>query len=86
MYEAVLFDTAAFLTLTGDEAGADEVNALLIRAMAGEVVLHAYFVTLTEIEYITLQKTDEATAATGRCRSRSANYVVAPFGCQRCVN
>ena len=62
MADAVVFDTSAFLTLTGDEPGADTVQDFITDALAGELDLHASFVSLTEIEYITRQKEGEQTA------------------------
>jgi len=72
--EAVLLDTSAFLTLTGDEAGADTVQGLITDAMAGEVALHASFVSLTEVEYITIQEEGDATA-----RQRLADIKALPI-------
>jgi predicted nucleic acid-binding protein len=60
--DAVVFDTSAFLTLTGEEPGADTVQNFITDALAGEIDLHASFVSLTEIEYITRQKEGEETA------------------------
>ena len=62
MADAVVLDTSAFLTLTGDEPGADTVQKFITDALAGEIDLHASFVSLTEIEYITCQKEGEETA------------------------
>ncbi|MEY2881469.1 MAG: hypothetical protein RLZZ15_3849 [Verrucomicrobiota bacterium] len=56
MAEAAVLDTSAFLTLTGEEAGADTVRELVRRALAGQAELHAAFVSLTEVEYITHQE------------------------------
>jgi hypothetical protein len=42
--------------LTGNEPGADEVQAHLTEAIAGRAELYASFVTLTEVEYITVQE------------------------------
>jgi len=72
--EAVLLDTSAFLTLTGDEPGADTVQGFITDAMAGEVALHASFVSLTEVEYITIQEEGEATA-----RQRLADIKALPI-------
>lgn len=52
MADAVVFDTSAFLTLTGDEPGADTVQKFITDAMVGVIDLHASFVSLTEVEYI----------------------------------
>ena len=62
MADAVVFDTSAFLMLTGEEPGADTVQQFITDALAGVVELHASFVSLTEIEYITRQKEGEETA------------------------
>ena len=55
MIDAVVLDTSAFLTLTGEEPGADTVQNFITDALAGQVILHASFVSLTEIEYTTRQ-------------------------------
>ena len=70
MADAVVFDTSAFLTLTGEEPGADMVQKLTTDALAGIIELHASFVSLTEVEYITRQEEGEAVAVT------SSNAVV----------
>lgn len=62
MGEAIVLDTSAFLTLMEQEAGADEVEAYIAGAIEGTVDLHASFVSLTELEYITTQENDQATA------------------------
>lgn len=62
MADAVVFDTSAFLTLTGEEPGADTVQKFITDALAGEIDLHASFVSLTEIENITRQEEGEAIA------------------------
>lgn len=62
MADAVVLDTSAFLTLTGEEPGADTVQQFITDALAGELDLHASFVSLTEIEYITRQKEGEKIA------------------------
>ena len=56
MSKNILLDTSAWLTWAQDEAGADEVEAYFEAAMDGEATLHASFVSLTELEYITAQK------------------------------
>ncbi len=56
MASAVLLDTSAFLTWSQDEPGAEEVETYFQEAMDGRVALHASFVSLTEMEYITAQK------------------------------
>ena len=56
MSKSVLLDTSAWLTWSQDEARADEVEAYFEEALDGEATLHASFVTLTELEYITTQK------------------------------
>lgn len=52
MAEPFLLDTSAFITLTDKESGFEGVQGLLKAARRGEVVLHASFVTLTEVRYI----------------------------------
>lgn len=56
MAESLVFDTSAFLTLTGDEPGADQVHAHVTDAIAKRIRVHASFVSLTEVEYITHQE------------------------------
>jgi ribonuclease VapC len=46
-----LLDTSALLTLRDNEAGADEVAALLYAAQEGEVICLACFMTLMELFY-----------------------------------
>ena len=74
MADAVVFDTSAFLTLTGEEPGADTVQKFITDALAGEKDLHASFVSLTEIEYITRQKEGEKIA-----RERLADLKALPI-------
>ena len=62
MAEVIVLDTSAFLTLMEQEAGADEVEGHIAGAIEGTTHLHASFVSLTEIEYITAQENDQATA------------------------
>lgn len=52
MPDAYLLDTSAFLTLTDREPGVDRVRDLLKAAKRGEVLLHACFITLAEVQYI----------------------------------
>lgn len=49
-----VFDTSTILTLTSEEPGADIVQDFIKEAIAEKIVLHASFVSLTEVEYITL--------------------------------
>ena len=56
MAEAVILDTSAILPLTGNDPGADEVQTYLAEAIAGRTQLHGSFVSLTEVEYITMQE------------------------------
>ena len=56
MSKNILLDTSAWLTWAQDEAGVDEVEAYFEQAMDGAATLHASFVSLTELEYITTQK------------------------------
>ncbi len=74
MADTVVLDTSAFLTLTGEEPGADTVQKFITDALAGEIDLHASFVSLTEIEYITRQKEGEEIA-----RQRLADIKALPI-------
>lgn len=74
MADAVVFDTSAFLTLTGEEPGADTVQQFITDALAGAIQLHASFVSLTEVEYITRQEEGEETA-----RQRLADLKALPI-------
>ena len=56
MADEVILDTSAILTLTGNESGADVVQAYLTEAIAGRIQLHGSFASLTEVEYITAQE------------------------------
>ncbi len=56
MADAVILDTSAILTLTGNEPGADEVQTYLAEAIAGRIRLHGSFASLTEVEYITAEE------------------------------
>ncbi len=56
MADAIVLDTSAILTLTGNEPGADEVQTYLAEAIAGRIQLHGSFASLTEVEYITAQE------------------------------
>ena len=56
MADAFILDTSAILALTGNEPGADEVQARLAEAIAGRIQLHGSFATLTEVEYISAQE------------------------------
>jgi predicted nucleic acid-binding protein len=47
-----LFDTSAFIALTDREPGFERVQHLLKEARRGAVLLHACFVSLTEVRYI----------------------------------
>jgi len=72
--EIVVFDTSAFLTLTGEEPGADTVQEFITDALAGEIDLRASFVSLTEVEYITRQAKGEEVA-----RQRLADIKALPI-------
>ncbi len=63
MAEAIVLDTSACFALLEDEGGADVVEKHLCEAKAGDVAVHGSFVTLTEVEYITLQERGEEDAA-----------------------
>lgn len=56
MAKVGVLDTSAFLTLTDEEPGAETVQEVIADAIAGNADLHAAFVSLAEIEYITLQR------------------------------
>jgi ribonuclease VapC len=51
-----VLDTSALLTLIEDEAGADDVQALLEQAKRGEVSLLVSFISFMEVYYISLQE------------------------------
>ena len=55
MADTVL-DTSAFLALLEQEPGADEVKRHIAAAIEGLAALHASFVSLTEVEYISTQE------------------------------
>ena len=63
MAEAIVLDTSACFALLEDEGGADVVETTLFAASTGRVTIHGSFVTLTEVEYITLQERGEEDAA-----------------------
>ena len=71
--DAVVLDTSAILTLTGNEPGAGEVQTYLAEAIAGRIELHGSFASLTEVEYITAQ--EEGTEA---ARQRLADLNALP--------
>ncbi len=62
MADNVVLDTSAILTLTGNEPGADEVQAYVVDAIAARIRMYGSFVSLTEVEYITSQEEGEAVA------------------------
>jgi predicted nucleic acid-binding protein len=51
-----VLDTSALLTLIEDEAGADDVQALLEQAKRGEGSLLVSFISFMEVYYISLQE------------------------------
>ncbi|WP_395738385.1 PIN domain-containing protein [Prosthecobacter sp.] len=63
MAESVVLDTSACFALLEDEGGADVVEKHLVDARSGHVDIHGSFVTLTEVEYITMQERGEEDAA-----------------------
>ncbi len=63
MAEVIVLDTSACFALLEDEGGADVVEKHLFEARTGSVAIHGSFVTLTEVEYITLQERGEEDAA-----------------------
>lgn len=60
--DAFLLDTSAFLALVEREPGRDRVRELIEAAIRGEMLLHACFVSLTEVRYIVIYKRGPATA------------------------
>jgi uncharacterized protein len=60
--EAVVLDTSAVLAYVDDEDGAEVVADFLRSAQRQDLALHASFVTLTEIRYITMQEKGESSA------------------------
>jgi uncharacterized protein len=50
--EPVVLDTSACFAFLENEAGADEVERYLREGQSGARMLHASFVTLTELDYI----------------------------------
>jgi hypothetical protein len=60
--DRVVLDTSAFLTLTGREAGAQQVEECISDAMDGRTDLHSSFVCFTELEYISIQEEGQAIA------------------------
>lgn len=60
--DAFLLDTSAFLALVEREPGRDRVRQLIEGAIRGEVLLHACFVSLTEVRYIVIYERGPATA------------------------
>ena len=63
MAEGFVLDTSAWLALDEREAGAADVEAIIAEAWLGQATVHAYFVTLTELEYIRTQETNAQQAA-----------------------
>ncbi len=57
-----ILDTSAILTYIEDETGAEDVDALLVKAEKNEVEIFISFISLTEVFYITLQENDEEEA------------------------
>lgn len=54
MSEAIdiyVLDTSAWLTFIEDEAGADSVQELFVRARAGEIVVLVSFMSFMEVYY-----------------------------------
>jgi predicted nucleic acid-binding protein len=61
--ESIVFDTSACFAFLENEPGADIVEKYLLEAKSGSLIIHASFVTLTEIEYIITQERSSADAA-----------------------
>jgi len=59
-----VLDTSAWLSLIEDEAGADVVESLLVRADAGSIEIFVSFISFMEVFYITLQERDVDEAQT----------------------
>jgi predicted nucleic acid-binding protein len=72
--ENIVLDTSAIFALTDNEPGADQVQAHIVDAIAGNVRLYGSFVTLTEVHYITLQEQGEQVA-----RERLADLSALPI-------
>ncbi len=70
MADAVVLDTSACFAFLENEAGADIVETYLLDAKAERFVVHASFVSLTEVEYITMQERSaaDATAALAKIK------------------
>ena len=62
MADAVVFDTSACFAFLENESGADIVETYLFEARKKLVVVHVSFVSLTEVEYITIQERSAADA------------------------
>ena len=60
--ETFVLDTSAVLALRGDESGADQVEALLVRAKNKSCRLLISFMTRMEILYLTRREESEAAA------------------------
>jgi predicted nucleic acid-binding protein len=58
-----VFDTSAFLTLTCNEHGSDEIERLLSLAKQKKVVIYVSFVTFTEIYYTIYRRQSETAAS-----------------------
>lgn len=71
-----VLDSSAWLTLIGDEAGADTVQDILERARAGEATVLVSFMSLMEVYYITLRERDA-----GEARRRVDLIAASPVLC-----
>lgn len=71
MADPAVLDTSACFAFLENEAGADEVERYLREAQRGERLLHASFVTLTELDYIITQEQgpDRARAALAKAKA-----------------
>lgn len=54
-----VLDTSAVLTILNDEAGAETVLNILKKARDGETVVYLPFMTLMELEYLSLRRHSE---------------------------
>ncbi len=75
MAESFLLDTSALLALVNAEPGMERVRELLLKAKAGEALLHASFVSLAEVQYI--KTYDEGQEAAERIVSDLKNFPIA---------
>lgn len=63
-----LLDTSALLALRDDEAGADEMVALLVKALAGKARCFGCFISLMEVLYRVWKDEGEAAGRLAHAR------------------